>query len=88
MKNRKRQDIYFTSRAGPAHTSYTISPVFLGTNTGVGTQCVVLPGAVMEDLAFLGAGSVIPIKGLISRNHLVSGNPAVETGMRFRQQPQ
>jgi acetyltransferase-like isoleucine patch superfamily enzyme len=58
-------------------------PVYLGRNTGVGLNGVILPGVSIRDNCFVKINSVVHA-GLYSRNSILSGDPARVTGERFR----
>lgn len=82
--DRSRRDVYFSSQAG-GRRAYIIGPVRVGKNVGVAMNCVLLPGAHLEDESFVMIGSVV--RGTIPRNTLASGNPAVPIRQRFAEPP-
>jgi acetyltransferase-like isoleucine patch superfamily enzyme len=82
-KKRFRRDIYFSSMAGADHVCYIVSPVVIGNNAGVASNCILLPGTRMGDESFLGVASVVPTQGVVGSNRVACGNPAVEARYRF-----
>ena len=57
-------------------------PVWLGTNTGVALNGIVLPGVSIPENCFVTINSVV-FPGRYSVNSILSGNPAKKTGDRF-----
>ena len=58
-------------------------PVFIGTNTGIALNSVILPGAAIPENCFVAVGSVVT-RGKYDSNSILSGNPAKKTDERFR----
>jgi len=54
--------------------SLTPSPVKIGKNVWIGSDCTILPGVVIGDGAIIGAGSVVTKS--VPKNSIAVGNPA------------
>ncbi len=52
----------------------TPSPVIIGNNVWIGSDCTILPGVRISDGAIIGAGSVVTKD--VDKNTIVAGNPA------------
>jgi acetyltransferase-like isoleucine patch superfamily enzyme len=59
-------------------------PIFLGKNTGVALNAVLLPGVSIPENCFVAINSVVTL-GRYSPNTILSGNPAKQTDLRFKQ---
>lgn len=57
-------------------------PVFIGRNSGVAVNSVILPGVTICENSFVTINSVV-IGGEFPENSLIAGNPAKVTGRRF-----
>ena len=57
-------------------------PVWLGTNTGLALNVIVLPGASIPENCFVAINSVVS-SGRYTANSILSGNPAKRSGDRF-----
>jgi len=58
-------------------------PIFLGRNTGVALNAVILPGVSIPENCFVAVNSVVS-KGRFKPNSIISGNPAKTTDNRFK----
>lgn len=58
-------------------------PIFLGCNTGVALNAVILPGVSVPDNCFVAINSVV-YPGCYQNNSVLSGNPAKEVSARFK----
>jgi len=58
-------------------------PIFLGTNTGIALNVVILPGVAIPENCFVAINSVVGY-GRYNPNSIISGNPAKKTGERFK----
>ncbi len=56
--------------------------VYIGENTGIALNAVILPGAVIEGKCFVAINSVVH-SGTYSSNSIISGNPAAIVANRF-----
>lgn len=72
----------FSSMSPPEDQSVIISPVVVSNDCAVGLNCVLLPGAVLEEGAWLGANS--STSKPLPPYSICSGSPAVVTGERRR----
>lgn len=60
------------------HEAYWIKEIFIGNNVFIGANVSVLPGTKIGDNSIIGTGSVV--KGDISENSIVIGNPSKIVG--------
>ncbi len=58
-------------------------PVYLGLNTGIALNSVILPGVSIPDNCFIAINSVVSL-GKYSSNSIISGNPAHKIDDRFQ----
>lgn len=61
-------------------SSSTKKEVIIGNNCHISSNAVILPGSIIEDYVFIGAGAVI--SGKTKKNGLYLGNPARFIGLR------
>jgi acetyltransferase-like isoleucine patch superfamily enzyme len=86
---------HYRSKARPHDTSYHFGPmvaqdrqcliegpIFLGANTGVALNVVILPGVAIPENCFVAIGSVV-YPGRFRANSIISGNPAAGVDKRF-----
>jgi len=67
----------------PEQCQYMVEgPVFLGRNTGIALNSVILPGVSIPDNCFVRINSVVHAAEFCS-NSIISGNPAKRVGERF-----
>lgn len=59
------------------------SPVYLGPNTGVALNSIILPGVSIGQDSFVSVNSVVHT-GNFSSNSMIAGNPAKKIGDRFK----
>ena len=76
------QRFVFGSLAEPKYQSMLQGPVRLGTNVGVGVDCLILPGVSIGERSFVRPHSVVGRS--FDENSLVAGNPAAREGDRFQ----
>jgi acetyltransferase-like isoleucine patch superfamily enzyme len=65
----------FSSKTPLRETVDFESPVKIGNNVWIGKNCLILPGATIEDNVIIGANSIV--KGECRRNSLYVGSPAI-----------
>jgi acetyltransferase-like isoleucine patch superfamily enzyme len=68
----------------PEHRQYMVEgPVFIGKNTGIALNVVILPGVSIPDNCFVKINSVVHA-GEFYSNSILAGNPAIRVGERFK----
>jgi acetyltransferase-like isoleucine patch superfamily enzyme len=82
IKNARRDDIHFGPMASQDRQCLIEGPIFIGSNTGVALNSIILPGVSIPNNCFVAVNSVVR-HGKFSPNSIISGNPAKETGTRF-----
>jgi acetyltransferase-like isoleucine patch superfamily enzyme len=87
---------HFRSQAHPGDASFRFNPrvaqerqcliegpIYLGANTGVALNSVILPGTSIEENCFVAINSVVG-PGRFEPNSLIAGQPAKRIGRRFK----
>ncbi len=74
---------HFGSRVSYNRQCLIEGPVYLGVNTGVALNSIILPGVSIGENSFVSINSVVH-KGTFGSNSMISGNPAKRTGDRFK----
>ncbi len=87
---------HYKSKNNPGNTNICFSPlvspdrqclregaIFIGANTGVALNSVILPGVSMPSNCFITINSVVYPKKY-QNNSIIAGNPAREIGRRFK----
>ncbi|MCA2723998.1 MAG: hypothetical protein IM333_16520 [Microcystis sp. M048S1] len=83
-KNPANSEIHFGPMVSPERQCLVEGPVYLGRNTGVALNSVILPGTYIPDNCFVAINSVVSPKSFQS-NSIISGNPAKSGEERFKQ---
>lgn len=84
---RSRQDpskkVHFGPRKAAETQCLVEGSIFLGENTGVALNAVILPGTALLPDSFVSVNSVV-IGGVFPENSILAGNPARVTSHRFK----
>lgn len=75
--------VHFGSRAALERQCIIEGPIFLGYNSGVALNSVILPGTTIEENSFVAINSVVG-PGRFEANSLIAGQPARRIGHRFK----
>ena len=86
---------HYRSKKTPSDTAISFGPlvsqarqclmegsIYLGSNTGIALNCVILPGASFAENCFVAINSVVS-GGSFQPNSMIAGNPAKRVGERF-----
>jgi len=76
------KSIHFGPRVPDNQQCIVEGPVFIGGNTGIALNCILLPGVSIPNDCFVAINSVV-VGGKFEENSIISGNPATATGKRF-----
>lgn len=76
------QTFHFGPRAAHERQCLLEGPIFLGKNTGVAVNSILLPGASIPENCFISVASVVSRQSF-KPNTVISGNPAKAIGPRF-----
>ncbi len=79
----RNSTVHFGPMASQDRQCIIEGPVYIGPNTGVALNSVILPGASIAENCFVAINSVV-FHGQYPGNSMLSGNPAVRTGDRFK----
>lgn len=60
-------------------------PIFIGNNTGIALNSVILPGVSIPQNCFVAINSLV-VGGVFRENSIISGNPASTIGSRFSEE--
>ena len=86
-KSPSNQKIHFGPRVSHERQCLVEGSIYLGKNTGVALNSVILPGTSIPENCFVAINSVVSGQ-TIKANSILSGNPAQCIGSRFRGQPE
>jgi acetyltransferase-like isoleucine patch superfamily enzyme len=78
-------EICFGPRVPPSAQCMIQGPIYLGHNSGIALNSVLLPGTTVEEESFALINSVL--RGHYPRNSLIAGNPAKRIKERFAARP-
>ena len=82
-KHPENSEIHFGPMVSHDRQCLIEGPIFLGENTGVALNSVLLPGASIPGNCFIAINSVVG-PGRFKPNSIISGNPAKTTDVRFK----
>jgi acetyltransferase-like isoleucine patch superfamily enzyme len=82
VKDPSNRNFNFAILAPQENQCMIEGPVFLGKNTGVAVNCVVLPGVAIREDCSIKINSVL-MSGEFPENSRIGGNPAKVTGQRY-----
>jgi acetyltransferase-like isoleucine patch superfamily enzyme len=84
VKDPSNRRIHFAMRAlPPERQCMIVGPVYIGNNTGVALNAVILPGTSIEEDSFVAINSVVG-PGRFEANSLLRGEPATRVAERFK----
>ena len=86
FKDPSKRDMYALHRAGWEHSSFLVGPIVLERNVALGSNAVILPGALIRQDSFVAINSLV-WPGVVPQNSVVAGNPAVKVKPRFADPP-
>lgn len=75
--------IFFSPRVSHDRQCIIEGPVFIGRNTGIALNSVILPGVTIPENCFVTINSVVS-GGHYKENTIISGHPASAAGSRFK----
>lgn len=83
MRDSKNTNISFGSMVSHDRQCLIEGAIFLGSNTGVALNAVILPGVSIPENCFVTINSVLH-SGQYTSNSVITGNPAKKIGERFK----
>jgi len=81
-RNPANHDIYFTPMVSHDYQCIIEGPVFIGANTGLALNAIILPGTRIGCDSFIAINSMV-IGGTFDENILIAGCPAKIRGFRY-----
>lgn len=78
------KSFHFGSMVPPNRQCLIVGPIFIGMNTGIALNSVLLPGVTIKENSFVSINSVVH-RDKYHPNSLISGNPAKRVGNRFKE---
>lgn len=81
-KNPKNTNIHFGPLVDHGRQCIIEGPIYIGKNSGIALNSIILPGANIPENCFISVNSVV-MPGRINSNSILSGNPAKQIDTRF-----